>query len=41
MRKRKIATPDNPATRDGSQQLQDERCTGHLCLGLGTGTGSY
>jgi len=40
LRKRKIATPDNPATRDGSQQLQDERCTGHLCLGLGTGTGT-
>jgi len=38
LRKRKIVTPDNPATRDGSQQLQDERCAGHLCLGLDTGS---
>jgi predicted Zn-dependent protease len=41
LRKRKIETPDNPATRNGSQQLQDGSCTGHLCLGLDTGAGSY
>ena len=41
LRKRKIETPDNPATRNGSQQLQDGSCTGHLCLGLDTGSGSY
>ncbi|MEW9573239.1 M48 family metalloprotease [Rhodanobacter sp. Si-c] len=34
LRKRKIETPDNPATRNGSQQLQDGRCAGRLCLGL-------
>ncbi|GAB3783552.1 M48 family metalloprotease [Dyella agri] len=36
LQKRKIGTPDNPATRDGSQQLQDERCAGRLCFGLGS-----
>ena len=41
LRKRKIGTPDNPATRDGTQQLQDGRCTGRLCFGLDTGTGSF
>ncbi|MBN8922440.1 MAG: M48 family metallopeptidase [Rhodanobacter sp.] len=34
LRKRKIETPDNPATRDGSRQLQDDRCAGRLCFGL-------
>ncbi len=38
LRKRRIETPDNPATRDGSQQLQDERCAGRLCLGLDAGS---
>ena len=41
LRKRKIGTPDNPATRDGTQQLQDGRCTGRPCFGLDTGTGSF
>ncbi len=36
LRKRKIATPDNPATRNGSQQLQDGRCAGRLCFSLDT-----
>jgi len=36
LRKRKIATPDNPATRDGSQQLQHQQCAGRLCFGLDT-----
>ena len=35
LRKRKIATPDNPATRDGSQQLQHQQCAGNPCFGLG------
>ncbi|BFI95420.1 MAG: M48 family metalloprotease [Rhodanobacter sp.] len=34
LRKRKIDTPDNPATPDGSQQLQGGRCAGRLCFGL-------
>jgi beta-barrel assembly-enhancing protease len=36
LRKRRIETPDNPATRNGSQQLQDGRCAGRLCFGLDT-----
>lgn len=38
LRKRKIDTPDNPATQNGSQQLQGQRCAGRLCLGLDTGS---
>src|SRR6185437_1945200 len=38
LRKRKIETPDNPATRNGSQQLGNERCAGNLCFGLGAGS---
>lgn len=39
LRKRKIDTPDNPATQDGSQQLQqDAYCAGRLCFGLDPGS---
>jgi predicted Zn-dependent protease len=37
LRKRRIQTPDNPATRNDPQQLQDGRCAGRLCFGMGTG----
>jgi len=34
LRKRRIDTPDNPATPDDSQQLQGAHCAGRLCFGL-------
>ena len=38
LRRRKIDTPDNPATPDDSQQLQGQSCAEQLCFGLNTGT---